>query len=164
MSKKPSEFRELKVSVENPAYDRRRKHGSDAVETFKAGTRFLLHFYGPNDGVLAGLPHSAQLVKPDVWVDSGQLVKLFFASSVPVEPSSFADLKLINQVDAEETLTQLLKDGVVTAQQVAEAQAKVQARRDAEEAEEEKKREARKAAKAAEAQQQPVTGSVEGAN
>lgn len=115
MTKK--ELRELREDVENPRYDKRRKFGEDSFPVFKAGTRFLLTYH--LDGKCTGLPKTAQLVDRDIdnneiIVTGGTLVKLFYASSRVVEPTTINDLVAIYDVSRTAILDELLKAGLVS--------------------------------------------------
>lgn len=141
------ELRELRQEVENLKYDKRRKCGEHAYETFKAGTRFLLHYHPANESQWAGLPREAVLVTPNfngvqTTVAEPMLVKLFYASSREVFPRDIADLVSTHGVDQAAVLQELLVQGRITIVDIDQVMMIIRERRRAVAEEKAKKRKA----------------------
>ena len=107
---------QLKTTIANPDHDKRRRYGQEAIAEFKAGDKFVIwqreHTY---------LGASVDFGGPSI---SGILAGEIISNCEPVQPTTWLDIALVcggYQSCADDTINQLLKTGVVTADQVAKA-------------------------------------------
>jgi hypothetical protein len=116
------ELRILTRDIPNPGYDRRRRYGAAAIQTFPSGMVF--EYYPP---VAEILPNGKAFVEPPVVYMknvSGAIRNIsdIFEASKPYSPATFSDIVFSRGCSSASTwaldvLEAMLRDGIVTNEQ-----------------------------------------------
>jgi hypothetical protein len=116
-------YRLLK-DIDNPEYDRRCSYGYRQYEFFKAGT----FFEGRSAHLDANQRFNAAYARSKAWSSlHGDVAALVIGNSEEAEPTNWHEVATLDGGHhhfADEVLEQLLKDGIVTLEQVKDALSK----------------------------------------
>lgn len=125
---KAKELRELTCEVTNPDHDKRCKYGSRAIGALPAGTRFIVYFYGPEDGALNGLPQSVLLNNSKGTCIDYHFGRLMFDCSKTVPITTVDDVRAHYGVNPDSLIRELVAQSAVTIEQLCAAAQAVQDR------------------------------------
>ena len=110
-------YRLLK-DIDNPEYDKRCNYGHRKLPAYKAGTFFEGRKASRDDD---GSFDPAHIFSPEWRFLTGDIAALIIGNSEPAEPSNWHEVATSNGGHhhfADDVLEQLIKDGLVTLEQV----------------------------------------------